>query len=140
MASLGLGWDWWWATGRRLSSSTGSLLGTGTHSLAFTPGVGSIYIKFENRERRAVIVDSCAIEAAGVLTLPTAWPTASLSKIQYAPSGDVIFCACESIAQQKIERRSTPSWSVVSYQSRGGPFRAPKPREQNIKLKLEKAN
>lgn len=97
-------------------------LGTGTHSLAFTP-TGDFFIHFSSRTQYAVLVDSVNVEASGVMELPTPWLTASLSLIRYAPSGDVIFIACEGYQQRRIERRATRSWSIVLYAPVDGPFR-----------------
>jgi hypothetical protein len=49
-----------------------TVLGTGTHSLAFTPA-GDFYIQLLNRRIPASIVASCAVEAAGAMTIATPW-------------------------------------------------------------------
>ena len=97
-------------------------LATGTHSLAFTP-TGDFRIRFMSRLKRQVLVDSVAVEAAGVMTLPTPWALADLENIRHDQSGDVIFVAASSYTQRKIERRATRSWSVVQYLPTDGPFR-----------------
>lgn len=99
-------------------------LDAGTHSLAFTP-TGNFYIEFSSRLRRKTIVDSCNIEAAGVLTLPTQWAEADLAKIRHDQSGDVVFVACDGYQQRRIERRANNSWSLVQYLADDGPFRIP---------------
>lgn len=96
-------------------------LGTGTHSLAFTP-TGNFYIQFSNVTSRITLVDSVAVEAAGDMVLPTPWVLANLGLIRYDQSGDVIFCACYGLQQRRIERRGTRSWSIVLYQPEDGPF------------------
>ena len=104
---------------------TETYLDTGTHSISFTP-TGSYYIQFSSTSKQKKLVDSCDVEAAGVVTLPTPWPAALLSKVRYDQSGDVLFVACDTISQRKIERRGTRpnarSWSVVNYQTDDGPF------------------
>ena len=101
-------------------------LGTGAHSLAFTP-TGDFYIRFMSRLERQVLVDSCNVEAAGALSLPTPWATADLSLIRADPytsqSADVVYVACAGYTQRKIERRDNNSWSIVLYQPDDGPFR-----------------
>lgn len=97
-------------------------LNTGVHSLALTP-TGDFYIRFMSRLLRLVQVDSCNIEAAGVMELPTPWPAAALGLIRFDQSADVLFVACFGYQQRRIERRSTRSWSVVLYQPEDGPFR-----------------
>lgn len=98
---------------------------TGYHSLAITP-VGDFYIRFFSTQIPLVLVDSCTIEAAGIMTLPTPWPRTSLGLLRYDQSGDVVFVACKGIQQRRIERRGTRpnarSWSVVLYRSPDGPF------------------
>lgn len=98
------------------------VLQTGTHSLAFTP-TGDYHILFLSRLDRVVWVDSCNIEAAGVMELPTPWPAAALGLVRTDESADVVFAACYGYQQRRIERGSTRSWSVVLYQSEDGPFR-----------------
>lgn len=120
----------------RLGSTSGgdeyiseTVLGVGTHSLAFTPTGGSAYIKLSSTAKSSSIVDDINIEAAGVLTLPTPWVEADLGLIRYDQSGDVVFIACGKTTdtigyqQRKIERRSTNSWSIVLYEPNDGPFR-----------------
>lgn len=114
----------------RLGSTSGgdeyigeTTLGTGTHSLAFTPTSGSVYIQLANRNKRASLVDSVAIEGAGILLLPGPWGEASLPLLRFDQSNDVIFVACEGHQQRRIERRATRSWSIVKYEPLDGPFR-----------------
>lgn len=94
---------------------------TGTHSLAFTP-TGDFHIEFSSRLKRQVLVDSCNVEASGVMAITAPWLAADLSKIRFDQSGDVLFVACEGYQQRRIERRATRSWSVVTYQPEDGPF------------------
>jgi hypothetical protein len=108
-------------------------LRTGTHSLAFTPSAGSFYIKFQSDARPLRRVDSVTVEAAGIVVLPTPWPTADIHKIRVDQSADVVFAACDGYPQKRIERRSSRSWSVTSYQADDGPFTFG--RTRGIKLK-----
>src|SRR3990172_3793547 len=97
-------------------------LQTGTHSLAFTP-TGNFNIRFLSRYERQVLVDSCNVEASGIVTIPTPWLAAGPGAIRPDQSGDVIFFACFGYTQRRIERRATRSWSVVQYLCDDGPFR-----------------
>jgi hypothetical protein len=100
-------------------------LRTGTHSLALTPA-GNFHIRFMSRLKRQVLVDSCNVEASGVVSITSPYLAADLGKIRGGPdsqSGDVVFLACEGYQQRRIERRSTRSWSLVLYQTEDGPFR-----------------
>lgn len=101
---------------------TETTLRTGTHSLAFTPTGASVFIRFESRLKRQVLVDSCTIESAGVMTVTAPWLAADLDNIRFEQSRDVLFVACEGNKQRRIERRAARSWSVVLYQSDDGPF------------------
>lgn len=102
---------------------TFTLLGTGTHSLAFTPSVSPVYIKFESAQRRDILVDACEIESSGIMELPIPWGASDLDVLSYTQSGDVVFIACEDFQQRKIERRAADSWSIVLFQPIDGPFR-----------------
>lgn len=97
-------------------------LETGYHSLAFTPA-GDFHIDLFNYNEAASLVDSIAVASAGVMALTAPWPAASLSKIRWDQSGDVVFVACDGYRQRRIERRATDSWSIVEYKSNDGPFR-----------------
>ncbi|MHB0965500.1 MAG: phage tail protein [Bellilinea sp.] len=104
---------------------TETSLGTGTHSLAFTP-TGDFTIQFSSRLKRQTLVSSCTVEASGVVSITAPWLTADLSSVRAgvdSQSGDVVFVACEDYQQHRIERRAARSWSVVRYQSDDGPFR-----------------
>ncbi len=112
----------------RVGSSSGgdqyiseTTLLTGTHSLTLTP-TGDFYVRFFSRLLRLTWVDSCTIEAAGAIEVPTPWPASVLGLLRWDESADVVFVACYGYQQRRIERRSTRSWSVVLYQSDDGPF------------------
>lgn len=114
----------------RVGSSSGdddyiaeTSLDTGTHSLAFTPTAGSVFIRFFSRLKRQVLVDSCNVESAGVVSLTSPFATADLGKLRFDESADVIFISCYGYQQRKVERRSTRSWSLVRYQANDGPLR-----------------
>jgi len=95
----------------------------GTHSLAFTP-TGTFYFEFSSQMPILKIVDSCTVEAAGVMSIPTNWAEADLGLIRGTQSLDVMFCAAEGYKEQQIERRGDTSWSVVDYDRDDGPFQA----------------
>lgn len=97
-------------------------LETGTHSIAFTPGAGTIHIQLETITAQLKIVDSITIEAAGTLELPTSWDADDLPYVRAAQSGDVVYVACRGQQQRRIERRSLTSWSVILYKTSDGPF------------------
>lgn len=105
---------------------TETTLYTGHHSLAFTP-TGNFHIRFMSRLKRQVLVDSCNVEAAGVVSLTSPYATADLDYIRAddeSLSVDVLFMACVGYTQRRIERRGTGrSWSIVLYQPDDGPFR-----------------
>lgn len=114
-------------------------LRTGTHSLAFTP-TGNFYIEFFSKAQTLKRVDSCTIEGAGVMTLPTIWPEASLDLMRFAQSADVVFVACSGLRPQRIERRSNRSWSVVRYQPNNGPFTATATRDLKLTPSVTEGN
>lgn len=100
---------------------TSTTLDDGEHSLALTP-TGTFYIQFEGATTTNKVVSSITIEAAGVMTLTSPYAAADLAKVRWDQSADVIFLACQGYRQYKIERRSTRSWSIVTYKADGGPF------------------
>lgn len=102
-----------------------TVLNTGTHSIAITPGATSFWIRFQNSNAAASLLASCTIEGAGILTLPTPWQTADLYGLRWAQSASVIFVGSPSQPQQQFERRAIDSWSIVDYTKTYtmGPFR-----------------
>lgn len=97
-------------------------LDTGTHSLAFTP-TSDFYITFYSNLQRITLIESVAIESAGVMTLPSPYTEDQLPIVRWDQSADIVYLACEGLQQRKIERRSTTSWSIVLYYSNDGPVR-----------------
>jgi hypothetical protein len=111
---------------------TETVIEQGTHSLAFTPTGTPVYVEIFSTAQRVVKVDSCTIESAGVMELPTPWGLSDLRKIRHDQSGDILFLACEGYRQKKIERRATNSWSVVDYLTDDGPFLATQTSDATI--------
>lgn len=99
-----------------------TILGVGTHSLAFTPTGTSFVVRLSSNVNVDALVDSVTIEASGDMELPTPWAEDDLPLIRHDQSADVIFLACDGFQQRKIERRGVHSWSVVLYQPDDGPF------------------
>jgi hypothetical protein len=106
------------------------VLGAGWHSLAFTPGA-SFVIQLSNASATPARVKSVAIEAAGVMELPTPWTAAMLypkTTLRWDQSGDIVYVACDGLQQRKIMRSlgsdSLTSWAIETYQPLDGPFRA----------------
>ncbi len=98
-------------------------LGTGTHSLTFTPET-DFYIDFSSSLQRTVILDSVEIEAAGTLVLPSPYAEADLLKIRWDQSLDVFFLAGASKQQRELQRRGDgSSWSIILYEPEDGPVR-----------------
>lgn len=100
-----------------------SILGTGYHSLSFTPTT-DFYIDISSRVNRDVYISSIDLEADGIMTLPTPYTEDLLSKIRKDQSADIIYLACEGVRPMKIERRGIGrSWSIVDYLPEDGPFK-----------------
>ena len=115
----------------RCGSSSGAqnyisetVLDEGIHSLAFTPS-GTYYPRLIARSTDArIYVDSIEVESAGVVSIAAPWSEANLPLIRYAQSLDVVYLACASWQQRKIERRGSTgrSWSLSIYAPTDGPF------------------
>ena len=99
----------------------GYSLGTGTHSLSFTP-TGNFWIRIRSRESYTVLLNDVNVESAGEVEIGTSRDADDLVKLRYDQSGDIIFIACEEKQQTKVERRSTRSWSWVNYEANNGPY------------------
>jgi hypothetical protein len=101
-----------------------AILTEGWHSLAFTPS-GDFWIRLGANTEWPSTVGSIQLEPAGVVEVPTSWGAGDLSNLFYDQSEDVLFVACLGVPQQRIERRSQRSWSVVRYYADDGPYRLP---------------
>ena len=101
-----------------------TLLGTGEHSLAFTP-TGDFFIVFQSADAVPRLVNSVQVEASGVMALAAPWALADIRNIRADQSADVLFLACDGYQQRKIERRGDGSWSLVLYAPIDGPFGLP---------------
>jgi hypothetical protein len=107
-----------------------TILGTGTHSLAFLPTTANFYITFSSFLQRITLVKSIQIESAGVVTLPSPYTETLLPSIRTDQSLDTIYVACGNTLQQRIlQRRGSAatnysSWSIILYQPEDGPVKA----------------
>jgi len=122
----------------KLGSSSGAQdiieeteLNPGVHSLAFTPGVGTVHLEFNARSETQVVVDEVQIESAGELTIPSPWPVGVLFDLRYVQSGDVIFVTHQSYQPRRIERRGVRSWSLARHVVANGPWL---PKTANVTL------
>lgn len=115
----------------RLGSTAGddnlipeAALDDGVHSIAFTPTTANIYLELFNDNYRHVRVESCQIDAAGVLVIPTPWTDADLGDnlLRYEQNKDVIYTASGVYQQREIQRRGDTSWGIQRFKSDDGPF------------------
>lgn len=99
-------------------------LDDGVTSLTFTPTSGSAYLELFNDEARQSLVESCDIEAAGVLVIPTPWTGDDLADniIRYRQNKDVIYVASGVYQQREIKRYSDTAWGIQRYKVNDGPF------------------
>lgn len=97
-------------------------LGPGAHSIAFTPITTSFWVKFYNQKDRLALLDSCNVEGAGAVSLPSPWAAADLALLRWDQSGDIVFVACDGRQQRQIMRRTARSWSVQRYLTEDGPY------------------
>ena len=100
----------------------GYSLGTGTHSLSFTP-TGNFWIRIRSRESYTVLLGDVNVESNSAVEIGTDRDIDDLPNLRYDQSGDIIFISCAGDKQQtKVERRATRSWSWVTYEANQGPF------------------
>ncbi len=99
-----------------------TLLRPGAHSISFIP-TGDFHVEFANQTQWAALVDSCAVESSGVMSITSPYATADLPYLRADQSADVVFIACYGKQQRRVERRGTYSWSLVLYETTDGPFR-----------------
>ena len=94
----------------------------GNYSLSIN-STGEFWIEFSANTQYASLVKSVAIESSGEMSLPTPWASTDLDNLRWKQSQDVVFVAADGgYKQQRIERYSTESWSVVDFVADDGPF------------------
>ena len=100
-------------------------LGTGFHSLVFTPTGGTFYIQFSAESEAERIVSDVSIASSGTMELVTEWGEDDLFTLRYDQSGDVIYMTSSlgTYKPKKIIRYGTRAWSLVDYDFKDGPFR-----------------
>lgn len=105
-----------------------SELGTGTHSISFTPA-GNFWIDLIGAQEYECLVDSCNVASSGAMEITAPWAEADLSLVRYTQSGNIIYANCDGYAQYKIRRFDTGtlsstkrSWSLERYLPNDGPF------------------
>lgn len=104
-------------------------LKTGEHSLAFTPYV-NFNIRFMSRLERITLVESVAVEAAGVVSIDSPFGLLDPTDLDNIRAGtdslsvDVMFVGCIGWQPFRVERRASGrSWSIVWYAPDDGPYR-----------------
>ena len=86
---------------------------------------GNFSIEFSANSQYASRVTSVAVESSGDLSLTAPWAAADLDKLRWDASADVTFVACQGYQQRRIERYSTISYGIATYEPENGPFRNP---------------
>ncbi len=105
-------------------------LGTGEHSISFTPSTANdakfyVTVRSSSVERR--LIDSIQIESGnGRLNLDNPWGS-DAGIIRYDQSGAILFVACNGYEQRRIRLYDTDmrSWGIDLYQTSDGPFDFP---------------
>lgn len=97
-------------------------LGTGVHSLSFTPG-GNFWVELSAVERYTALVASIEMEPRQEMALPTPWGAGDLPFVRFDQSRDVVFVACKGKPPYRIERRGLRSWGLAKFEPAAGPFR-----------------
>ncbi|WP_333846864.1 hypothetical protein [Phaeobacter italicus] len=126
------------AGGTDLISS--QVLRPGQHSIAFVPGASSFWIDLLTPENRTVVLSSCEVSPAGVLSISQPWTSENLRGISHDQSRDILFLGIDGLQQRQIERRGDTSWSVVRYQVDDGPFRVEDPTTTTIQPSVTDGN
>lgn len=106
----------------------------GIHSIAFTPTGATFFPRFSTLTKITKIIESIQVESAGIVSITTPWTSSDLSLLDYEQSGDIVYAACDGFQQREIQRRDNNSWSVVLYESKGGPYTSKPAHAQNIAL------
>jgi len=109
-----------------------TLLGKGSHNLAFVPNAGDFYIELANDRNYNALVSGCGVASAGPVQFSTGWSSEQqVADVRWAQSGDVIYALSRNLNMKKIERRGhidgsfnvvRNSWSIVEYAPEDGPF------------------
>lgn len=115
-------------------------LGTGYHSLAFTPTT-DIHITLQTTSESNRVIRSIGFEDTGSVEIGTEYGYANLDDIRYDQSADIVYVDCLGVKPKKIERRGTGrSWSIVDYEPLNGPFIAGRTSEAKLSLTALRGN
>ena len=77
-------------------------LNTGTHSLSLTPGQSTFWIRFENTNQAASLLNSCVIEGAGLLTSAHALGHRGLAELAVDDIGECRFCGLQRLSAATV--------------------------------------
>lgn len=106
-----------------MPASTEAEIDNGTHQIAFTPGVGTVYVDVFAYDSVVRSVSSIAFAAAGDFVVPTPWSTVQqIEALRAWQSLDVLFVGDGSNQQRRIEHRGPLSWGIALYRPNAGPF------------------
>lgn len=98
-------------------------LGTGEHTLEFTPAAGSAYLQVLSRLEYPVLVDEINIHAGGTYSFVNPFIGIDPALLRWDQSADVMYVAAYGNQQRVIKHRDTNSWSIEYFEPTDGPFR-----------------
>lgn len=99
-----------------------SELGVGWHTVAFTPGTGTIHIEFRNTEAFTVYLDDVMFLSNVPVEIASPYTADEAQKLRASQSFDVMYLFHEDRPVHKLQRRGDAAWSLVEVFFEDGPY------------------
>jgi hypothetical protein len=97
-------------------------LGTGWHTVSFTPSTSPFYFGVRNYTDETIYLDNVSVLDNTALILGHDYSEAELQDIRVVQSNDVLYVFHPDKQTRKFERRATRTWSLVDVAWDDGPY------------------
>lgn len=97
-------------------------IGWGWHSVAFTPGQGTVYLEFRADRGRLMRLNDVSMLSDEPMELPTPYEIGQVDDIRLAQTADVLYFFHPEHPVYKLQRRGDAAWSHVKVFFEDGPW------------------
>jgi hypothetical protein len=100
-------------------------LGTGWHTISFTPSSSPFYFGVRNYTDETIYLDNVSMLDNVDLTVSHDYSESEIDDIRFVQSADVLYLFHPTKRTRKIERRALRTWSIVDVAWDDGPYNDP---------------
>lgn len=97
-------------------------MGMGSHTVAFTPGAGTVYFQVLNEQADTLFLDDVSVISNAPIEIASPYAEVDVGALHPAQSADVLYLFHIGYAPYKIERRGDLAWSLVRVFFQDGPW------------------